>query len=124
MKRDMDLYRQILREVESWSTTLMPKEVTIEGYTRDQIDHHAWLLADERLIEGEDAPLGGAAPVHRYWPKCLTSKGHDFLAAAQNETRWKWAKDKLVEHALPLTVKLLGTYLQASVKAEISKLTG
>ena len=30
MKRDMDLYRQILREVESWSTTLMPKEVTIE----------------------------------------------------------------------------------------------
>ena len=39
MKRDMDLYRQILREVESWSTTLMPKEVTIEGYTRDQIDH-------------------------------------------------------------------------------------
>jgi hypothetical protein len=48
MKRDMDLYRQILREVGSWSTTLMPKEVTIEGYTRDQIDHHAWLLAQTR----------------------------------------------------------------------------
>ena len=124
MKRDMDLYRQILREVESWSTTLLPQQVKIAGYTRDQIDHHAWLLADEGLIEGEDAPLGGAAPVHRYWPKCLTSKGHDFLAAAQNETRWKRVNDRLVEQGLPLTVKMLGMFLQESVKAEIRKFTG
>ena len=30
MKRDPELYRQILSEVESWSTTVEPKEVRIE----------------------------------------------------------------------------------------------
>ena len=37
MKRDPELYRQILSEVESWSTTVEPKEVRIEGYSQDQI---------------------------------------------------------------------------------------
>ena len=47
MKRDMELYRQILSEVESWSTTLAPKQVQIEGYAQDQIGYHAWMLAEE-----------------------------------------------------------------------------
>ena len=45
MERDMDLYRKILREVKTWPTTLVPREVEIEGFTQDQVGYHAWMLA-------------------------------------------------------------------------------
>ena len=62
--------------------------------------------------------------MHGLMPRCLTPKGHDFLEAARNPTRWERAKEKLMAQGLPLTVKVLGTFLQESVKAELGKLTG
>ena len=69
MKRDMDLCRKILIEVESWPT-------------------NAWLLAEEDLIQGLDL-TGDGDDVHRYAPRCLTYKGHDFLEHARNDARWR-----------------------------------
>ena len=112
-----------MSEVESWSTTLAPKQVQIEGYAQDQIGYHAWMLAEEGLLEG--VPTHGvSSAVHGLMPRCLTPKGHDFLEAARNPTRWERAKEKLMAQGLPLTVKVLGTFLQESVKAELGKLTG
>ena len=54
MKRDMDLCRKILIEIESWPTTLGPRPVEIDGYTDEQIGYNAWLLAQEGLIKGRD----------------------------------------------------------------------
>ena len=48
MKRDMDLYRKILREVEASPTTLAAQEVEIGGITQDQIGYHAWMNAHGR----------------------------------------------------------------------------
>ena len=123
MERDMDLYRKILREVETWPTTLVPREVEIEGFTQDQVGYHAWMLAEEGLIDGFDA-AGQSDPVHVCWPRCLTPKGHDFLEAAQDDTRWNKAKDAIMERGLPVTVKVLGMVLQEYVKAEVRKFTG
>ena len=123
MERDMDLYRKILREVETWPTTRVPREVEIEGFTQDQIGYHAWMLAEEGLIDGFDA-AGQGNPVHVCLPRCLTPKGHDFLEAAQDDTRWNRAKDAIMERGLPLTVKVLGMVLQEYVKAEVRKFTG
>ncbi len=123
MKRDMELYRKILREVETWPTTCSPKEVEIEGFTQDQIGYHAWMLAEEGLLDGLDM-TGADYPVHVYSPRCLTPKGHDFLEVAQDDTRWKKAKDAIMERGLPLTVKVLGMVLQEYVKGEVRKFTG
>ena len=56
--------------------------------------------------------------------QCLTPKGHDFLEAAQDDTRWNRAKDAIMERGLPVTVKVLGMVLQEYVKAEVRKFTG
>ena len=93
MKRDMDLCRKILLEVESWDTTVAPREVQIDGYTEDQIGHHAWLLADGGLLEGEDATTFGVR-ARRFMPRALTYEGHEFLDAARNQDRWEQAKRK------------------------------
>ena len=45
MKRDMDLCRKILAEVETWETTCSPGTVEIDGYDAGQIGYNAWLLA-------------------------------------------------------------------------------
>ena len=86
MKRDMELYRKILREVETWPTTCSPKEVEIEGFTQDQIGYHAWMLAEEGLLDGLDM-TGADYPVHVYSPRCLTPKGHDFLETVREEDK-------------------------------------
>ena len=119
----MDLYRAILREVESWSTTLEPKEVELREYTRDQINHHAYLLAQEGLLEGLDV-TGDGDSVHRYSPTCLTPEGHDFLEAAQNDTAWQRANDMLREQRGPLTTKFLGFVLQKIHEANLLQLLG
>ena len=86
-------------------------EVEIEGFTQDQIGYHAWMFAEEGLLDGLDM-TGADYPVHVHSPRCLTPKGHDFLEGAQDDTRWKKAKDAIMERGLPLTVKVLGTVLR------------
>ena len=90
MKRDMDLCREILLCVEA-KGSVGPEEVKIDGYTTDQIGHHAKLLAEAGLLEGK-CSTGVGQKVHRFKPRHLTWKGHEFLDAARDVSRWKEAK--------------------------------
>ena len=96
MKRDLDLCRKILLEVESWDTTVAPRNVQIDGYTEDQVGHHSWLLADGGLLEGEDA-TGFGVRARRFMPRALTYEGHELLDAARNQDRWEQVKQKASE---------------------------
>ena len=118
MKRDMDLCRKILIEVESWPTTLAPQHVVIEGYTQEQVGHHAWLLAEEGLIEGEDA-TGMGQTVDSYMPRCLTFRGHDFLEHARDDTRWTRAKDEIVKHRGAMTIQVIKMVLERLMRGDI-----
>ena len=118
MKRDMDLCRQILIEVESWPTTSRPKQVAIDGYSDDTVGHHAWLLHEAGLIEGLELPVGTLCR-----PKCLTYQGHDFLEHARNDTRWQKAKDIVVDNGGPMTLQAMKTILEALTKAGLEALT-
>ena len=100
MKRDMDLCRKILLSVEAREGTVGPARVELEGYTEGEIGYHAKLLADQGLLEGQDN-------THHYAPRCLTYKGHDFLEAARDDTRWKKAKAEITEKGLPVTLDVM-----------------
>lgn len=90
MKRDMDLVRHILVEMQNSESGRVSK-LCFQDYSQEQIGHHVWLMAEAGLIEAAvnlHHPCGFpvATPVTIRWA------GHEFLSAALDDTRWERAK--------------------------------
>jgi Hypothetical protein (DUF2513) len=94
MKRDIDLVRKILFQVEEKGQPRGWVDLAIPGYTPEQVAHHVWLLHDAGLIEAQDLSHTGAFD---YRPKRLTWAGHEFLDAARNDTIWNRTKETVKE---------------------------
>lgn len=89
MKRDMDLARLILLEIEQHPFIGVGFELKLEEYKREEITYHIILLAEAGLIEADDA----STLANIEWlPKRLTWQGHEFLDAARDNNRWNQAK--------------------------------
>ena len=95
MKRDMDLIRAMLLEVESWSpgARVPSTRIVIEPYTEEQIRYHAELLHDAGFI-------GGVVAVHRASGERpaivgrLTWHGHEFVDATRSDVVWAAVKQR------------------------------
>lgn len=96
MKRDMDLIREILLQVEARPTAQSIDLVELPGRNQEEISYHVKLLADAGYIDAYDLRTLGPGGF-KYAPSSLTNEGHDFLDAARNNTVWKRAKEKLSE---------------------------
>lgn len=114
MKRDMDLVRKILFEVEKEPYTGVGNEINIPEYSGDDIEYHLMLLEEAGFIEV--APRGMSESLK---PTRLTWEGHEFLDAARDNTRWEKAKGAMSQaggFALDVMKQLLVQYLKAELK--------
>jgi hypothetical protein len=96
MKRDMDLIRQILFELEKREPRLDYRfpEIQIEGHSKEEIVFHVMLLEEAGfIIARNDSTMAGL----NYTPIRLTWDGHEFLDAARDDTRWNTAKDSMAK---------------------------
>ncbi|MEZ4411839.1 MAG: DUF2513 domain-containing protein [Gemmatimonadales bacterium] len=90
MKLDLDLVRSILMEVEDTPANQAAGKITIADVDEATVLEHLELLKDRGLIDARlvRSGMGGdrilAANVER-----LTWEGHDWLAAARNDTVWR-----------------------------------
>lgn len=105
MKRDMDLIRKILFEIEKSAYTGSYIDVDIEGYKRNEVDYHVSLLYEAKLIRGNHNPS-------REKPSgvdilSLTWDGHEFLDAARDEGIWAKSKQRIKDEGIGLTFSLL-----------------
>jgi hypothetical protein len=112
MKRDLDLVRLILLEVEKNDNPVRPITVEAEGYSPDEISYHVMLLEQAGYLTANNSShLRGIS----YAPKSLTWDGHEFLDAARNKTVWAQVKAKLKDTAstapLSLIQKLATAYV-------------
>lgn len=95
MKRDMQLIRAMLLEVESWppGARVPSSRLVIEPYTEEQVRYHAELLHDAGFI-------GGVLAVHRASgdrPAIigrLTWRGHEFVDATRSDAVWAAVKQR------------------------------
>jgi hypothetical protein len=118
MRRDIDLLRRIVLAVEDLPGGSLNTELEIDGYTREQIGYHSYLLIDAGLAQGRDATyLEGTSPVWHI--NHLTSKGHDFADAARSEGIWNKAKTKIKEQGGSFTVELLKDLLVRLIKGSM-----
>jgi hypothetical protein len=93
MKRDFELLKEIMLQVEAADTFDTEIHVKAPAKSEDEIDYHIILLRDARYIEASEGNKSfGARPMR------LTMQGHDFLSASKNDTIWnktlKYSKEK------------------------------
>ena len=112
MKRDMDLIRLILLNVEG------EEEIDLSLYTQEKIGYHSWLLSDAGLVEGQDITgLGDGHPEAIItW---LNWEGHDFLDAARDDTTWNKAQTTIQEKVGTVTFDMLKALLVALTKEQL-----
>lgn len=123
MKRDMELVRLLLLEMEKVPIGEDLDLTKIEGYESDDIHYHIMLLHQAGLIQALDGSGGGG---HFDWiPEYITWEGHEFLETIRDDKKWErlmttvgketggvafelikstaiaWAKQKLGQIGLP-----------------------
>jgi len=117
MKRDMDLARQILINIElcdddpnGWI------EVNIPDRTKLEISYHIMILAEAGLIEAEDLCSFGDFD---YRAKRLTWDGHEFLDAARSDSLWERAKRETLKQTGGLAFDILKAALSRAAMQAI-----
>ncbi|RLI51233.1 MAG: hypothetical protein DRP09_19445 [Candidatus Thorarchaeota archaeon] len=111
MKRDMELIRKILLQIEKapYQHTNDTVNLEIEESTNDKINYHVLLLAEAELIEaisfsGDDRVI--------CFPTRLTWKGHEFLDLSRNEKIWNKVKSFLGEKGIGLSLVIVEKALE------------
>jgi uncharacterized protein DUF2513 len=117
LKRDMDLVRRILIEIEERNDFDDPYVPEIEGKTEHEIFYHIKIMHEAGLIEASNWS-GDGGP---HWlAKSLTNTGHDFLDAARNENLWAKAKSKVLSSGGVLTIEALKIGLAMAVQNAVT----
>ena len=97
MKRDMDLVRQILLEVEARDEEALgqtPQD--IEGYDLATVARHVEIMQEAGLVDAHVMRADGVPPYAARVFR-LTWQGHDFLEATRNDTIWIKTKNFIME---------------------------
>lgn len=112
MKRDMELIRLLLLQVEQGEA---PPELS--QYSEDETLYNYALMADAGLIVASLTPETGvpiAVSVYR-----LTWAGHDFLDATRDSTIWNSAKEKILKPGASWTFSILVEWLKQEVHKRV-----
>ena len=120
MKRDMDLIRNILFQLEEKSSGMGMVDIDIEGYDDAQIGYHSALIAEAGLAQGIDVShMGSTFPEWKL--SRLTWDGHEFLDASREPGRWERAKD-ISRKAGGLTLNMMMNVLGQLMSQQLGKL--
>jgi hypothetical protein len=110
MRRDPDLIRAILRELEDCPEPTWPGAgpMAIEGHSRVKVAYHVKLLHEAGYLAAVDATDSDGLD---WRPVALTNLGHEFVGKSRRESTWKRAKNVVLERtggfALDVMMKVL-----------------
>ena len=115
MKRDLDLIRRILIEVEKHPGGGSVR-LQIPEYHRSVVSYHVGLLAEAGFVK---ALMVGGTTREDWVPLRLTWQGHEFLAAAQNEGIWKQVTEFIRSRLGDVPISVLQAVLTYYVKKRL-----
>jgi len=113
MKRDMDLIRQLLFQIEADNP-----ELAVEGYDDKIVTKHLELLEEAGLIKAflHKTDQSGVVQVD---VERLTWEGYEFLDAARNEEVWNKTKAVVGEKSGSVTFEVLKSLLVETARSII-----
>ena len=94
------------------ATDYVNDNLTVEGYSRDQVAYHLGLIVRAGYAEGpqprysstgSDPTVPMAVVVSR-----LTPVGHDFIASLRDDTVWTKVKDRLAKVGGSASLEIMG----------------
>lgn len=105
MKRDMELVRQLLKEIEAGN--LNP---SVDGFDKNEVYFHLHLMKERGLIEADSrhsmsGPLADVPTFVRV--RRLTWDGHDLIDSISSDTKWAKVKDFLKGAGKDLTIETI-----------------
>ncbi len=112
MKRDMELIRAILLEVEKQDPASNLPAIEIEGYDNKTVFEHAKLMEEGGLINGCCFDLSCNVFI-----QSLTWSGYDYLDKIRDTTVWEKTKVEIKKNSLPFVIETVKTISDAFVKA-------
>ncbi|WP_411036840.1 DUF2513 domain-containing protein [Shinella sp. BYT-45] len=124
MKLDMDLLREVLLHIEENADRVHSdlSDISIQGWTQEQIAYHVVLAAGDDLIKAtidelpddeDDELVFVSYSVHR-----LTMRGHDFLASIREPTNWEAIKagtKKIGSYGVRAAVQFAEAYIKMKI---------
>jgi hypothetical protein len=114
MKREPDLIRQILLELEKEPYQGQPIPIKMDEYSNDEIVYHVMLLNEAGLIEAFDLGIGDVS----WMPVRLTWSGHEFLDAARDDERWNRAKEVMADQGEGVSFEVLKELLMDMLRSD------
>ena len=115
MKRDLNLVRMILLDIE----TSPPGEViygfNYNGRSKAEVLEHVQLLLDADFIAGHIAS-GNAGQPEACVVMRMTWDGQEFLAKAKNDTIWKKVLAEAEEKGMSTSLVVINGLLEAAAK--------
>ena|SRR6266436_6058713 len=114
MKRDMDLARQILQQIEEKSEGLKRVTLDLPDHAPEEIHYHLKLLKEAGLIEAVDCTTGAGLC---FIPIRLTWQGNEFLDAIKNETVWNKVKGTVKEKGGAIPFEILKALAMQAAKS-------
>ena len=111
MKRDMDLIRFLLLDIEG------EEKPDLSQFAKEQLNYHKALLIEAGLAEGRVAygnDIISTVKIIR-----LTWQGHEFLSAARNNSVWNKAKEMISKANLTITIPIMTELLTMIVKEQL-----
>jgi DNA-binding transcriptional ArsR family regulator len=117
MKRDFDLIRRILADIENVPAGKSLDKISYPEYDQPTIYEHVNILEEAGLIKAKILKAGtGIGAVHI---SGLTWAGHDFLNSAKDDSIWQKAKDTVLKPTASITFGLLLEWLKTEAKQKL-----
>ena len=124
MKRNMDLLRLLLLQLEELDEDgqsiyhYTTDEITIDGFTWDQVVYHYDLAVEAGLVD-----QGASGVMNGILFRRLTWSGHDFVDAVRDNEIWKKTSQGATA-AGGFSVELLKDLARGFIRKKISEHTG
>jgi uncharacterized protein DUF2513 len=118
VKRDMGLVRKLVLAIDDNPTGFAPKDFGLEGYNKEEIGYHLYIMMEAGLIRGAAVTTHGSKSPEAI-ATGLTWAGHEFADAARDPGRWEKAmqvtKEKAGSVTLDVLVKLLTSLMTSAI---------
>ena len=127
MKRDMDLIRELLLQLEAWpmglgdAVTMTPDDLAPGNpdYDTNQINYHMDLIRDAGFINDG----GGSQPILGFTYCGLTWDGHEFLDSIRSPEIWRRTK-AAAGRVGGVSFSILGEIAKATAKSLLKEHLG